>query len=190
LREDLAFPIIAAEAKMKRFGIMIALLIMPALPRLVLAENIRADLTGYEEVPAVSTVATGEFRGTISKDEQSIEYELTYSDLQGTVTQGHIHVAQKSVNGGIVLWLCETETNLSPTPPTPTCPPGSGTVSGVLTAANVLAGNQPSQQLTAGDLAEVIRAIRAGAAYVNVHTSPDSTGGEIRGQLRSSKKNK
>ena len=38
------------------------------------------------------------------------------------------------------------------------------------------------QQLTAGDLAEVIRAIRAGAAYANVHTDL-SPGGEIRGQI-------
>jgi hypothetical protein len=39
------------------------------------------------------------------------------------------------------------------------------------------------QQLAAGDLAAVITAIRAGAAYANVHTTL-STGGEIRGQIR------
>ena len=38
-----------------------------------------------------------------------------------------------------------------------------------------------NQQLVAGELAEVIAAIRAGAAYANVHTTL-STGGEIRGQ--------
>jgi CHRD domain len=72
--------------------------------------HIQATLTGYEEVPSVSTVASGEFRAQISKDDQTIEYELTYSGLQGTVQQSHIHVAQLSVNGSIVIWLCHTAT--------------------------------------------------------------------------------
>ena len=68
--------------------------------RLAQAETIAASLTGDEEVPVVSTVASGEFRGFISRDEQSIDYELTYSGLQGEVTtQAHIHVAQPAVNG-------------------------------------------------------------------------------------------
>ena len=66
------------------------------------------DLTGYEEVPVVNTVASGEFRARISRDEQSIEYRLSYSGLQGTVSQAHIHIAQLSVNGSIVIWLCQT----------------------------------------------------------------------------------
>ena len=43
------------------------------------------------------------------------------------------------------------------------------------------------QQLTKGDLTEVIAAMRVGAAYANVHTSL-SPGGEIRGQIRASNK--
>ena len=75
------------------------------------AERIEADLTGYEEVPSVNTVASGEFKARISRDEQSIEYVLKYKNLQGTVSQGHIHIAQLSVNGSIVIWLCQTEGN-------------------------------------------------------------------------------
>jgi CHRD domain len=56
-------------------------------------------------------------------------------------------------------------------------------VSGVITTANVIAGATASQQLAAGDLAAVITAIHAGAAYANVHSNL-STGGEIRGQIR------
>jgi CHRD domain len=41
----------------------------------------------------------------------------------------------------------------------------------------------PTQQLAAKDLAAVITAIQAGAAYANVHTTV-SPGGEIRGQIR------
>jgi hypothetical protein len=39
------------------------------------------------------------------------------------------------------------------------------------------------QGVAAGELADLIRAIRAGAAYVNVHTATYPTG-EIRGQIR------
>ena len=39
-----------------------------------------------------------------------------------------------------------------------------------------------TQQLSAGDLADMLRAMRVGAAYVNVHTAV-SPGGEIRGQV-------
>jgi CHRD domain len=167
----------------KQLGITMALLIALAVPTVARAELIQATLTGYEEVPVVSTIASGEFHARISNDEQSIDYELTYSGLQGTVTQAHIHVAQLSVNGSIVIWLCGTAENPGP-PGTQTCPQ-SGTITGTITAANVIAGSMAGQQLTAGDLDEVIAAIRAETTYANVHTSL-SPGGEIRGQLQAS----
>jgi hypothetical protein len=169
---------------MKKLAIMTVLSVVLTAPIAARAEHIQATLTGYEEVPVVSTVATGEFVGMINRDDQSIDYELTYSGLQGTVTQAHIHVAQLSVNGSIVIWLCQTATNPGPAG-TPTCTPGSGTFTGTITAANVVAGATASQQLAAGELAEVIAAIRAGAAYANVHTNL-SPGGEIRGQIGAS----
>jgi CHRD domain len=146
------------------------------------AERLKAVLIGYEEVPAVSTVARGEFRARISDDEQSIDYKLTYSGLQGKVTQAHSHVAQRSVNGSIVIWLCGTETNPEPSG-TQTCPPdqdGNATSTGTITAADVVAASMTSQQLAAGERGEVIAAIRAGVSYANVHTDL-SPGGEIRG---------
>jgi len=168
-----------------RFTFVLIALIL-SVAGVVHAENIAATLTGYEETPAaVSTDASGEFRAMINRGDQSIDYELTYSGLQGTITQAHIHVAQLSVTGSIVIWFCQTATNPGPAG-TPTCTPGSGTFTGTITEANVVAGGTASQQLAAGELDEVIRAIRAGAAYVNVHTSPLSPGGEIRGQIRAS----
>jgi hypothetical protein len=56
-------------------------------------------------------------------------------------------------------------------------------VSGTITSANVIAGATATQQLVAGALPAVIKAIHAGAAYANVHTTV-SPGGEIRGQIR------
>ena len=146
------------------------------------AEQIGALLTGYEESPAVSTTGRGEFTATIDADGDAIVYTETYSGLQGPVTQSHIHVGQLGVSGSVVIFLCQTAANPDPTGLAPQCPQ-EGTVSGTITAANVIAGSTASQQLVAGDLAAVITAIRAGAAYANVHTNP-SPGGEIRGQLR------
>ena len=98
------------------------------------------------------------------------------------MTQSHIHVGQLGVNGSVVIFLCQTATNPDPTGLAPPCPQ-EGSVTGTITAANVIAGATASQQLTAGDLAAVVTAIRAGAAYANVHTNV-SPGGEIRGQIR------
>jgi CHRD domain-containing protein len=147
------------------------------------SEDIRARLIGFQEVPAVSTVARAEFEGQISSDDKSIDWEMTFGGLQAPITQSHIHVAQRSVNGSIVIWLCGTATNPGPagTQPCPT----SGTISGRITAANVIAGSMAPQQLTANNLDKVLAAIRAGVAYVNIHTVI-SPGGEIRGQLRAS----
>ena len=64
---------------------------------------------------------------------------------------------------------------------TPTCPQ-SGTVTGTFTTANVLAAPS-TQQLGAGEIGEMISAMKAGVAYVNVHTAV-SPGGEIRGQIK------
>jgi len=40
-----------------------------------------------------------------------------------------------------------------------------------------------AQGIAAGEIAEIIRAMRAGVTYANVHTNKHPTG-EIRGQLR------
>lgn len=157
--------------------------ILLAIATVATAEQIGALLTGYEETPAaVSTTGRGEFTATIDADGDAIVYTETYSGLQGPVTQSHIHVGQLGVSGSVVIFLCQTAANPDPTGLAPQCPQ-EGTVSGTITAANVIAGSTATQQLVAGDLAAVITAIRAGAAYANVHTNP-SPGGEIRGQLR------
>lgn len=170
---------------MNKLLIPAALLLAFAAPTAFGDEKIKARLTGYEEVPSVSTPASGEFEATVSKDEGMIEYELSYSGLLGTVQQSHIHFAQKAVNGSIVVWLCQTTTTPAPVSVaglTPFCPQ-SGTVTGTITAANVITAGTASQQIVAGELAEVIAAIRARRTYVNVHSTPLTPGGEIRGQI-------
>ncbi len=100
-----------------------------ALATVAKAEELGALLTGYEESPSVSTTGTGEFTATIAPDGEVIEYTETYSGLQGTVTQSHIHVGQLGVNGSIVIFLCQTAANPDPTGLAPECPQ-EGTVSG------------------------------------------------------------
>lgn len=145
------------------------------------AQVVNAELIGYQEVPSVSSTCEGEFRATISSDDSQIEFEISYANLEGTVTQSHIHFAQKGVNGGISVFLCS---NL-PSPPaeTPPCPgPHSGTVTGTRAAANMIGGPVEAQGIAPGEFGELIAAIRAGKAYANVH-SDKFPAGECRGQI-------
>jgi hypothetical protein len=173
---------------MKTLHVVLAVLMTVSVSTLARAERIRATLIGYQEVPSVSTPASGEFTAKIARDDKSIDYQLTFGDLIGTVQQSHIHFAQRGVNGSVVVWLCQTATTPAPATValiTPFCPQ-SGTVHGTITSANVVAAGTASQQITAGELDEVLAAIRAGVAYVNVHATPLNPGGEIRGQIRGS----
>ena len=169
---------------MKRLQILVMVMAgLLAIATAAKADQIGALLTGYEETPAaVSTTGRGEFVATIAPDGDTILYSETFSGLQGTVTMSHIHVGQLGATGSVVIFLCQTAANPDPTGLAPPCPQ-EVTVSGVITTANVIAGATASQQLAIGDLAAVITAIRAGAAYANVHTNL-SPGGEIRGQIR------
>lgn len=154
-----------------------SLLAVLAIATAAHAENVRIVLTGYEEVPAISTSAEGEFTATIA--ENQITYELTYSALAGDVQQAHVHFAQTAVNGAIAVFLC---TNLGNGPGgTQACPPGPATITGTILPADVGSGAD-AQGLAAGEFAELVDAIRAKAAYVNVHSTVHPAG-EIRGQL-------
>lgn len=172
----------------KRIGAYVLAAVALAAPLASLADhgegrkNFRAFLHGYEEVPAVNTPASGRLDLRIANDEQTVAYTLSYADLRGTITQAHIHFAQPGVNGGIMVWLCGTDTLPGPAAPNnpPRCPTPGGSVSGSIGAANVL--GPAAQHLAAGDLASVIDAIRAGSAYANLHTTL-APGGEIRGQV-------
>jgi hypothetical protein len=137
--------------------------------------NFRAGLIGYQEVPAISTTATGTFQAELV-DDNTLAYELTYSASElGTVTQSHIHLGQRTANGGIIVFLCS---NLGNGPAGTQACPASGTISGTITSANVLAG----QGIAVGEFNELVRALRAGVAYANVHSTTFG-GGEFRGQI-------
>jgi len=138
-------------------------------------------LNGYEENPDISTLGTGSFTARLSDDGQSIHYKLSYSGLEGAVTQSHVHFGKPAINGGISFFLCGTPgfQPPAPTPAPPTCPQ-SGTVEDDIVAADVI--GPATQGIEVGNLAEILAAMRAGHAYANVH-STKWPGGEIRAQL-------
>jgi hypothetical protein len=78
------------------------------------------------------------------------------------------------------VWLCGTATNPGPAG-TQVCPQ-SGTITGTITADNVVATGG-AQQITAGEFAEFLAALKKELAYANVHTNLSGTG-EIRGQIK------
>lgn len=140
-----------------------------------------ARLRGFEEVPAVSSFAGGRFHADLVGGE--IRYELTYFSTQGGVTQAHIHFAQRGVNGGIVAFLCS---NLGNGPVGTQACPAAGTqgtpaiITGTIRASDVV--GVTAQGIGPGEISELMRAIRAGTAYANVHSTL-FPGGELRGQL-------
>jgi hypothetical protein len=141
--------------------------------------HFRASLSGYEEVPTLSTPGVGTFRAAVSRSEDKIRYELSYDDLESAVLQAHIHLGRPAINGGITAFLCS---NLGNGPAgTPACPQPPATVRGTITPELVTAG-AAVQGLGAGEFDELVRAMRAGATYANVHSETRPTG-EIRGQI-------
>jgi CHRD domain-containing protein len=173
---------------MKRYRLLRLLVVTSVLSLVVVnpasADTIRTKLTGYDETPlTLDTTGAGKFKARILSGGTIIDYELSYRDLESTVTQAHIHFGRPSIGGGIVLFLCTNLGNAPTTVPTPQpCPATPATITGMLTAADVIA--VPVQGIASGaaGFAEILRAIRAGAAYVNVHTT-GRPGGEIRGPL-------
>ena len=134
----------------------------------------KARLGGYQETPAISTTGSGSLSVSVNGAGTSLSYTLTFSGLQGgSAAAAHIHIGQPGVAGGVAAFLCGGGGK-------PACPAGGGTASGTIVAGDVLA--IPAQGLAAGDLAALLRAMRAGVTYANVHTATFPSG-EIRGQI-------
>ena len=164
-----------------KFAAAVAIVAVIGMGTVAVADNMREreTLTGYEEVPALSTPGVGEFKIDLARSGDSLSYELTFSGLETDATQAHIHFENATNNGPIVVFLCS---NLGNGPAgTQACPAAGGTITGTITAADV-GGGAAAQGLAAGEFEEFVAALRAGATYVNVH-SVGRPGGEIRAQI-------
>jgi CHRD domain len=133
-----------------------------------------AFLNGYQETPSISTTGRGTFVARRTGPNE-LRYRLRWSNLEGGAVSGaHIHLGQRHVAGGIVVFLCGGGTK------PPATFPCDGDVEGTIVPADVQA--LTAQGIAAGEFDEVLRAMRAGATYANVHTAT-FPGGEIRGQI-------
>jgi len=147
--------------------------------------QIHVSPRGENEVPPRDTRAKGEATFVISQDGQSVHYVLTVSQIDNPF-MAHIHMAAPGVNGPIVQWLFPG-TAVAPGPT------GIGQTSGLLATGEFTAATLVGP-LKGHPMADLLNAIRAGNAYVNVHTSSgvpgappapgNFPGGEIRAQLQ------
>src|SRR5262245_18177395 len=106
-------------------GAALLITVVGATTALVAASGPRqggADLSGYQEIPTLSTPANGRIDVTIAQDDESLEYTLTYEGFDTNVLQSHIHLGRPAFNGGVMVFFC---TNLAPpagVPVPPACP--------------------------------------------------------------------
>jgi hypothetical protein len=177
------------ESVMQRKMLIIALLTAAfALPVTgANVEEFHATFSGFNEVGALGAGETGailsngtaRLRLNVDRATQSVKFRLTFSGLSSSVTQSHIHFGKVHTAGGVMVFFCS---NL-PTAPAGVqpCPAGGGTVSGTITAANVLA--LAGQNVSAGDFDALTDALNSDTAYANIHTT-NFPAGEIRGEIR------
>lgn len=127
--------------------------------------HFRADLRGSNEVPPVNTSATGQAFLKYNVETGRLSFQVTVKNIPPVVA-AHIHCAPAGQNGpvGVTLFMG-----------------GPVNVNGLLAKGRIGApdaGNNCGWQT----VADIVAAIQAGNAYVNVHTTAHPSG-EIRGQL-------
>jgi hypothetical protein len=150
-------------------------------------DHFSTKLSGFEEVGGVGAGQTGAILsgGTATLDldldrqAQTLTFTLTYSGLNASITQAHVHFGKRHVGGGIMAFFCS---NLGNGPAgTQACPAPAGTVTGTITPADVI--GPAAQGVTPGNFAGLIEALDNDTAYGNIHTTAFPAG-EIRGQVR------
>lgn len=150
---------------MRKLIVLFTLVIALTVVGLVSAQptNFRTHLTGAEEVPPVDTMGQGQAVLQFNSDVSSMSFRLNVANLSSDVTGAHIHCADAGVNGPVGVDLLANAA-------------GNGSsYSGTITEV-------PANDCGWLTLTDVMNAIVAGGAYVNVHTS-EYPAGEIRGQI-------
>ena len=144
-------------------------------------------LSTFNEVPPKANGASGTFRATLSEDGTTLSWTFTWSGLSGPPLFAHIHFGLKGANYPVMTFFCGGPKGNPDIPQKPDCPQTtSGSITGTTTAADIIALNTPGattdQALDQHDFAGFLRALAAGSAYANMHTTR-FPGGEIRGQI-------
>lgn len=141
----------------------------------------QATLSGDQEVPAVSTTASGIANLTLNDAQTRLEINIQISglDLDGLQTPGttsddvtgaHIHAAPAGDNGGVVFGFIGPNNDLN------------GDLVIDAAAGTIFSGwdlNEGNGTTLAAQLSNLL----SDGLYINFHT-PANTGGEIRGQIQ------
>lgn len=144
-------------------------------------QKFSAKMTGDKEVPPVSTDTTGTIRVEANSQQQTLDYDLTLTNLNGVITGAHIHMGKPGVNGPIVADLNAPGLGGAAAASSSSSSGGgtamtSNSVSGTIRSTD-LKGPLEGKQIT-----DLVKLIEDGRAYTNVHTEQNPNG-EIRGQL-------
>ncbi len=177
--------------RMRRMIFVLAAIVSLVTTATVVADslNLNTHLSAAEEVMPIGIVnnslAQGQANFKLSDDGTTLHYTLIAANIDNAF-MAHIHMGPVGVNAPIVVWLFPSTT------PGVTGPLGAGRMDGVLAEGDITAANLVGP-LAGHPLSDLIAAINAGRAYVNVHTNDgvaptntgpgDFPGGEIRGQL-------
>jgi CHRD domain len=150
---------------MKRTAILLAVAASLATAGAANAQEqkFEAELTGAAERPTpVMTEGVGDAK--FESDGTSVEFELKWDDLTSPAFAAHIHCGGPEESGpvGVTLFAGAMDTE--------------GEVE------SSFSGPDPGNACGWQDLDDVLAAMAAGDAYVNVHTT-QHPGGEIRGQI-------
>jgi CHRD domain len=130
-----------------------------------------AALSGKQQAPPIDTPAHGAATFTLSESGKSLTYRLWVADIDN-VSMAHIHIGPQGQEGPVAVWLY------------PSKPPAvvkEGKFTGVLARGTITAA-QLIGPLKGKTIADLVDDIKAGNAYVNVHTTAHPAG-EIRGQI-------
>ena len=124
-------------------------------PAYAQSQTFTAKLTGNDETPPVSTAATGTAHFQLSSDGKQLNYDLSVKKLNG-YSHSHIHQGKAGESGQAVVELSM----------------GKGTIT-----SSDLKGPLAGKQIS-----DLVKMIKSGEAYVNVHTQKNQMG-ELRGQV-------
>ncbi len=116
--------------------------------------SVSGAASGMQEVPSVTTSATGNLAGTYDTVSKKLIYSISWNGLSGDATMAHFHGPALAGDNASPIETLKIVTNGS-----------TGTAKDTITASAILH-----------------TAILAGQVYYNIHTAANP-GGEIRGQV-------
>ena len=123
----------------------------------IAATGFSATINSAQELScAINSAATGTGTFVLNQAQTELTFNITYTPLQGTLTNAHFHNAPAGAGGGVVRGFTA---------------PATSPIVGIWK-------NTDAQPLTPALVAQLL----AGNIYVNIHSTV-CTGGEIRGQV-------